>query len=159
SASANLPNGHSASFAPRPPPKSVTLLVPVWGYRFVCQFLEFCLPTLLAPGNMPAIARRLPCRFVALSSESDEALIRSHPAWQRLEEICSAEIRFIDDLITDGNHSATITLAFARAMRESSDLILDTCFILPMPDYLVGDGSLGAIVDRFQNGASGIVAG
>jgi hypothetical protein len=25
--------------------------MPVWGYRFVSQFLEFCLPTLLAPGS------------------------------------------------------------------------------------------------------------
>ena len=29
----------------------VMLLMPVWGYRFPTRFLEFCLPTLLAPNN------------------------------------------------------------------------------------------------------------
>ena len=54
------------SAAARPPLAAVTLLLPVWGYRFVSQFLEFCLPTLLARGNIPAIAAALPCRFVLL---------------------------------------------------------------------------------------------
>ena len=45
----------------RAPPQAVKLLLPVWGYRFVRQFLECCLPTLLAPGNVPALAGTLPC--------------------------------------------------------------------------------------------------
>ena len=69
-----------AGVAPRGPVKTVQVLLPVWGHRFIRQFLEFCLPTLLAPGNMPAIAGALPCRFVLLSSEADEPTIRSHPA-------------------------------------------------------------------------------
>jgi hypothetical protein len=138
---------------------SGALLVPIWGYRFVSQFLEFGLPTLLASGNLPAIARDLPFRVVALSSEGDEPLIRSHPAWRRLERICPAEVQLIDDLITDANHTATITLAFERAMRNYGESITDTCFILWMSDYLVGNGSLAAVVRRLQDGASGVVAG
>ena len=34
------------SGAIRPPARSGALLVPIWGYRFVSQFLEFGLPTL-----------------------------------------------------------------------------------------------------------------
>src|SRR6201986_5214448 len=83
-----------------PPVRAVTVLMPVWGYRFVNQFLEFCLPTLLAPGNLPAVAAMLPCRFVILSREADAPLIRSSPAWRQVEKICDAEIRDIDDLIT-----------------------------------------------------------
>ena len=41
----------------------------------------------------------------------------------------AAEIRRIDDLITDGNHSATITLAFARAVRQTGEAMLDTGLI------------------------------
>src|SRR3984885_13353800 len=88
----------------------VTLLMPIWGYRFVGRFLEFCLPTLLAPNNIPALARALPCRFILLASAADESIIRSHPAWQKLERHCTVEIRPIDDIITHGNHTATITL-------------------------------------------------
>src|ERR1700724_1558176 len=64
--------------APRQPVRAVTVLMPVWGYRFVSQFLEFCLPTLLAPGNLPAVAALLPTRFVLLTREADELLIRSN---------------------------------------------------------------------------------
>jgi hypothetical protein len=139
--------------------KSVTVLMPVWGYRFVSQFLEFSLPTLLAPGNLPAVASMLPCRFVLLSSEADEPLIRANATWRHLEQICATEIQCIDDLITDGNHTATITLAFARAVRQAGDAMLDTCFIFLVSDYLMADGSLRTVVDRFRQGASGVVAG
>jgi hypothetical protein len=151
--------GPEPSASRRTPVRAVTVLMPVWGYRFVSQFLEFCLPTLLAPGNLPAVAAMLPCRLVLLSSEADEPLIRSSRAWREVEKICDAEIRSIDDLITDGNHSATITLAFARAVRETGEAMLDTAFIFLVSDYLVADGSLATVVKRIRDGASGVVAG
>ena len=139
--------------------KQITLLMPVWGYQFIGRFLEFCLPTLLAPNNIPAIARELPCRFVLLSSVADEPIIRSHPAWQKLERHCTCEIRSIDDLITQGNHTATITLAFERVLRQSGDTMHDTCFIFLMSDYLVADGSLKTVLRKVQTGAGAVLAG
>jgi hypothetical protein len=139
--------------------KQITLLMPVWGYQFIGRFLEFCLPTLLAPNNIPAIARAKPCRFVLLSSVADEPIIRSHPAWQKLERHCVCEIRSIDDLITQGNHTATITLAFERALRQSGDAMRDTCFIFLMSDYLVADGSLETVLRKIESGAGAVLAG
>src|ERR1700732_2485965 len=139
--------------------KQITLLMPVWGYQFIGRFLEFCLPTLLAPNNIPAIARELPCRFVLLSSVADEPIIRSHPAWQKLERHCACETRSVDDLITQGNHTATITLAFERALRQSGDAMRDTCFIFLMSDYLVADGSLKTVLETVQKGAAAVLAG
>src|SRR6202043_2552243 len=55
----------------RPSARAVRLLLPVWGYRYVRQFLEFSLPTMLAPGNVPALAGLLPCTFVLLTSSAD----------------------------------------------------------------------------------------
>jgi len=133
--------------------------MPVWGYRFVSRFLEFCLPTLLAPNNIPAIAREKPCRFVLLSSTADEPVIRSHPAWQKLERLCACEIQSIDDLITQGNHTATITLAFERVLRQYGDAMRDTCFIFLMSDYLVADGSLTTVLRTIGTGAGAVLAG
>jgi hypothetical protein len=143
----------------RPQPKGITLLLPVWGYRFVSQFLEFCLPTLLAPGNVPAVAAALPTRFIVLTREDDEELIHSHPTWLALKRVCDAEVEFIDDMITEGNHTTTITLAFARVVRRAHEEKTDTCFVFLMSDYLFADGSLRTVVNHFLNGASGIVAG
>lgn len=137
----------------------ISLLMPVWGYRFVSRFLEFCLPTLLAPNNLPALARELPCSFVLLSDESSIPLIQSHPAWRTLTHICNAEVQPVDDLITQANHTATITLAFERAIRQAGDAALSTCFIFLMSDYIVADGSLQKVLARIKEGATGVLVG
>ena len=90
---------------------------------------------------------------------ADEPIIRSHPAWQKLERHCACEIRSIDDLITQGNHTATITLAFERALRQSGDAMRDTCFIFLMSDYLVADGSLKTVLRKIETGAGAVLAG
>jgi hypothetical protein len=145
--------------AQRPAATSGVLLVPVWGSGHIHQFLEFGLPMLLAPGNLPAVAEALPFRVIALSDEEGEVQLRSHPAWQHLQSVCAADVQPIDDLITDGNHSATLTLALERAIRSFGETLVDTCFILWMSDYLIADGSLVAVMQCFRDGASGVFAG
>jgi len=143
----------------RSPPKAVRVLLPVWGYNYVRQFLEWGLPTLLAPGNVPALAATLPTEFVLLTSADDEPYIREHAAMKRLANICKTEIRAIDHLITDGNYSTTITLAYTEAVRAVGEAMVDTCFFFLVSDYLVADGSLSNALKRVQDGASGVVVG
>jgi len=76
-----------AGVAPRRPVKAVQMLLPVWGHRFIRQFLEFCLPTLLAPGNVPALATTLPCCFVIMTSANDVAA-----ASTRMEEMIGSNV-------------------------------------------------------------------
>ena len=58
---------------------AVRLLLPVWGQRYLRRFFEFSLPTMIAPGNIPALAAALPCTFVFLTSAQDAELIAEHP--------------------------------------------------------------------------------
>jgi hypothetical protein len=143
----------------RPPPKAAQCVLPVWGYKFVRQFLEVGLPTLLAPGNIPALAATLPTRFVVLTKLDDESFIRHHPAFRRLSEVCQAEIRLIDHLITGSNYSTTITLGYTEAVRAAGDDMLDTCFFFLVSDYIVADGSLASVIERMMDGASGVLVG
>ena len=74
------PEGRAANrqvVANRSPPTAIKVLMPVWGLRYTRQFLEFCLPTMLAPGNVPALAQALPCTFVVMTSHEGRA---SHPS-------------------------------------------------------------------------------
>jgi hypothetical protein len=135
------------------------MLVPVWGYGYVRQFLDYSLPTLLAPGNIPAVAEAMPCTFVLLTSANDAEFIVGHPGYRLLSSICSTEIALIDDLITGDNYSTTITLAYERAVRMTGAEMLDTCFFFLISDYLVADGSLRNALTRIAAGASGILAG
>ena len=139
-------------------PQAVRLLLPVWGQRYLRRFFEFSLPTMIAPGNIPALAAALPCTFVFLTSAQDAELIAEHPGYRHLSAICRTEIVPIDDLITGDNHSTTITLAYERAMRAAA-AITDTCFLFLISDYLVADGSFRHVLARIQEGASGVLAG
>jgi SAM-dependent methyltransferase len=159
SAAPVTPAAPSAPQKRRSSPRAVKLLLPVWGYDYVRQFLELGLPTLLAPGNVPALAQALPTEFIILTSLDDEPFIREHLAFKRLDAICPTEIRPIDHLISDGNYSTTITLAYAEAVRAVGEAMLDTCFFFLVSDYIMADGSLANALKRMQDGASAIVVG
>src|SRR5947209_1817048 len=141
------------------PPKAAQCVLPVWGYRFVRPFLEVGLPTLLAPGNVPAVAAALPTRFIILSRIEDEDFIRHHPAFRRLCEMCETEIRLIDHLITGSNYSTTITLGYTEAIRAAGNDMLDTCFFFLVSDYIMADGSLASALERIIDGRSGVLVG
>lgn len=143
----------------RPAPQSVKLLLPVWGYEYVRDFLECSLPTLLSPGNVPAVAAALASEFVLLTGADDQAFIREHPNFKRLAAVCDTRIVAIDHFITDGNYSTTVTLAYAEAVREVGEAMLDTCFFFLVGDYIMADGSLANALKRMQHGASAIVVG
>jgi hypothetical protein len=143
----------------RPPPKSFCILLPVWGDTFITRFLERSLLTLLADGNIPAMANALPTRFVFLTQARDEAIVRAHPVYSRLRLLVSVDFLPIDDLITRGNHSTTITLAYERAVRREGAAMLDTCFVFLVSDYIVADGSLAAVAARMVAGASAVQVG
>lgn len=143
----------------RVPPKAIKVLLPVWGYDFVEQFLNWNLPTLLAPGNLPALASQLPTEFIFLTSHRDREALRQHAAIRRLEQVCRVGFHLIDDLITEGNHSTTVTMAYLRAVRATHDAMLDTCFFFLVSDYVMADGSLARVLERMMNGASAVQAG
>jgi len=150
---------NSSASLPRPPLKAIEILVPLWGRSYIKQFLEFGLPSLLAPGNIPFLAKTLPCTLVFLTSREDAALLREHAACRYLASVCDIEMRFIDDLIALHNYSLAITMAYARTVAESGAQMLDTCFIFLIADYIIADGSLKNVLLRIQAGASAVQAG
>jgi len=148
-----------ASAVRRLGPSAVKLLLPVWGHRFIHQFLTVSLPTLLAPGNIPALVAALPTEMVFLTRRRDEATIRRHRAFDRLASCCAVRFEPIDDLISDGNYSTTITFAYARAVRAAGKAMTDSCFIFLVSDYVMADGSLASVLARIRAGASAVLAG
>lgn len=140
-------------------PRAAKIVLPVWGWNFVSQFLDYGLPSLLAPGNVPAVAAALPTEFLILTGAQDSDFIRDHAAFRRLAAICPTTLRPIDHLITLGNHSTTLTVAYLEAMRSTGEALVDTCFFLLNSDYLMADGSLGNVLARMLDGACAVTTG
>lgn len=141
------------------PVKAVRLLLPVWNEHFIVQFLRISLPTLLSPGNLPALTGQVPCTFVFLTNADGATLLRDHPAIAYLQTFCTVEFDSIDDLITGDNYSTTLTLGYARAVRALGPAMHDTCFFFLISDYIIADGSLANVLARVQSGYNGVLAG
>jgi len=138
---------------------TVGLLVVVWGERYIRQFLELGLRTLLAPGNVPALAADCACTFRILTAAENQGDFTGHPVFQRLSAICRTEFVAIDDLISPGTHSTTVTLAYERGMRRSGTAMTDTYFVYLVADYIMADGSLATLIRHMRDGVSGITSG
>src|SRR5438046_3814630 len=131
----------------RPPPGFIEILLPVWGERYTRDFLDLSLPSLLAPGNLPALAGLGTCTFVLLAPERDANVIQMSSLWPLLLERCSVRVTHIDDLVSSSS-STVLTLAYALAIRTAGEWALDTCFVPLVADYVMADGSLFAVVER-----------
>lgn len=142
----------------RPAPSQIQFLLPVWGARHVQDFLEYGLPSMLAPGNIPALARRTPCSFLLLAPQRDIAVIERSEVWQRLGSFASLDAHPIDGLISQSS-STILTLAYAAAIRQAGAAALDTCFVPLVSDYVFADGALQGAVRPIFNGLSGVLAG
>jgi hypothetical protein len=157
-----VPSGDALSAArgPRPAPRAAQVLLPVWGQSYVQQFLQFGLPSMLSPGNLPAVAAALPCQLVVLTSSEDQASIANSPLMDRVRAAgCDVQMRLLDHLITHTNQSTTITLACTEAVLAAGEEMLETCFFLTTSDYIYATGSLKSVTDRMLSGASAVLVG
>ncbi len=139
--------------------EEVCILLGVWGERFIHDFFQFSLASLLAPGNIPALAKQYKTRFIFLTRALDIEVFENHPAFKKLQEICSVEFINVSDLIVVGNYSTTLTLAYDRAVRSQGEAMLNTYFIFLTSDYIMADGSFEGLMRYMQRGYSGIQAG
>ena len=108
---------------------AVVFLLPVWGERYISQFLDLSLRTLLAPGNIPAVAAECDCTFRILTTAGQEVHFQGHPMFDLLSRHGRVVFTAIDDLVVPGVHSLTVTEAYLRGMRASGPAMTQTYFV------------------------------
>ncbi len=74
-------------------------LCPLWGERYIDQYFELVMPTLLAPGNLPAIAREEKPTFTFLTRTSERKVFRHNSEFKRLCEYANTRFVFIDGIL------------------------------------------------------------
>lgn len=125
----------------------------VWGESYVRTMLDYNLPSLLAAGNLPAIAAAHDVEHVIYTTRADAAVIAADPAHQRLAEVLPVRFEDIDG--DDGiGYGAVI-----RRMNAIHDRILRDCrrrkaiWLFDQPDHVWADGALSYLVKRTAAGA------
>src|SRR5262249_33511352 len=129
-----------------------SIIVPVWGQTHVARFLEWALPTWLSPRNLPELASRGPLELILLTSRKDFQAIQDSGMLVLLRAICEVKLIDIDDLIVGGVPTVTLTLAFTRGVNIALSEGEHRRLIFLNGDFLLSDGSLASIADRFDAG-------
>lgn len=134
------------------------LLTVIWGKRYIEEFSRVSLPSLLAAGNLPSLARMTDLEVVILTSEHSLPAFHREAAFRALEALCPVRFIFIDDLITTGVYGVTLTLAYARGIRDSGAEQTDTWFVFMNSDFVLADGALSTLAGKIEEGHPCIMA-
>jgi hypothetical protein len=131
-------------------PLSFFISTPVWGKNHVRLFLSIGLPSLLAPGNLPSLARGATCKYLIYTRQEDVEILEASAAFRRLEKLLPVEIRPITEEITQPHR--TMSDCHMHTM-ELADAANAAALFLP-PDCVWSDGSLSRLMEIARSGKS-----
>ena len=128
----------------------VRLTTVIWGSDFVDTFLRLTLRSLLAPGNVPALAAFCETGYTIYTTEEDRRLIEAAPLFAKLRQIVDLHIATFTtqeiDASNFGSHSDLWLRGLDLARRNREILF----FIIP--DIVYADGTLTRWARRLQQG-------
>jgi hypothetical protein len=124
----------------------VLLATAVWGSWHIDAYSRVTLPTLLAKGNCPALARVHDCECRIFTTKESEKRLNNVRGLARLREIMPVDVRIIapDDRLTSDAHLT----AWQRAVDDA--IAQDAAIVSVHPDTPWSDGSF-AFMGRALN--------
>jgi hypothetical protein len=131
-------------------------VVVLWGERFRDYFLHYCLPSLLAPGNLPTLATRQRSKFLIATTPADWAVLRSSP-------VVAAASRYVDFEPIDLPPCPPQVSAcdhMSQGHREACDVAFaHKAYVTVLtPDCMLSDGSIARLQELARSGCQLVVA-
>jgi hypothetical protein len=131
----------------------VRLITIAWGERYIHRLLDYALPAVLAPGNLPALCDRFDCELVIVTSEDWFERLCSHPTYQCIFRYCPVELRPIDEFVDRPDaYGMALTFALFRGFEELGAAMLDTYLVFFNADFIMADGSLRSLARKILAG-------
>jgi hypothetical protein len=130
--------------------------VTFWGESFRHFFLDYCLASLMAERNIPAIRPSAGARFLVCTPESDWNAIQDHPMFRLLGEHIAIEwLPFDGPRANEGTMFAMSRAHLAIAQRMHADKALG---IWLYPDTVFSDGAIERIQSLADRGFKAVLA-
>ena len=129
-------------------PKLV-MVTAVWGEWHLRAHFEMNLPTLLAPGNFPALVEFCDIHYIIYTCRRDLRFVKDAPINATLRQLMSLEVRLLDDDDLE-NPIAAHHLAWSKAIEDakrSGSLIL----LMP-PDVAWSENSFQSVGRKLAEG-------
>lgn len=130
--------------------KPFYFIVTFWGKKFGDHFCELILPSLLAPGNIPALNNKSQSRFVIVTTKYD---------WSRLEKrkIFSLLKTYIEPVfieIQNPKDDDNKMLVMSRGHKIASELAFKakSIGVFVTPDLIISDGSMKRVQEIIATG-------
>lgn len=131
------------------------ILTAVWGAWHREVFLSLQLPTLLAPGNLPALHGVVPTIYHIHTSESDKPHFEDHPGIAALRRILPVEITASPDDAFRHPVETHLRIWHDGVARARS---ADAYFMALPADMLWADGAFAHLADRLKAGEIAVYA-
>jgi hypothetical protein len=131
-------------------PRTIDVIVSLWGEHYTTLFLEYSLPSLLSPNNLPALTGR--GRLLIITTPEDAERIAAHPAIAKAKEhvevVCSRQKIESQDPFGQryGIQAHLNKLGLAESLRAGNMSCVNA------GDILFADGYLSALAKRADEG-------
>jgi hypothetical protein len=137
----------------------IRIIVAVWGARYIQRFERYALASMLAPGNLPALARAADVELLVLTARRDIQHFAKLPLVAQAGLHARVTFAAIDDLIVPGSYAVTLTLAFTRGVASAGAAMTSTAFIFWNADFVMSDGTLARVLASIRAGRRVVCAG
>jgi len=124
--------------------KDLYFSLALWGEQYIQTFLDYCLPTQLASGNLPAAVDKMSAVYRIFTPAEDIQYFEGHWAIERLREILPTEIIPVEISASEGIHER-VSEYHKAVVRDARDEARWLVFLTP--DNFWADGSFGHMAD------------
>jgi hypothetical protein len=131
-------------------------IVVLWGERFRGYFLDYCLPSLLSPGNLPALSTRRPSKFLIATTPADWAAIEATPIFGALRRHVLPELIEIPSCPPGRSGCEHMGIGHKRALEMA---FRDAAYATVVtPDCMLSDGSVARLQELAGAGCQLVLA-
>ncbi len=129
------------------------IITMVWGESYLADLVTMSLPSILAPGNLPALVNDFDCEVVIVTEESFFAAIEANAVYQRIFSYCPARLVMCDDLVVSRRmYGHSLTHALHRGFEDLGEEMTEYYLAFFNADFILADGSFRAMGERIKAG-------
>lgn len=131
-----------------------------WGADYTKLFLEYCLPSQLAPNNLPFLVKENQgsIRYWIYTTREDAVAIRQSAAFERLCGMMETKIIYLEEIDTYGKHNrGTMTLCHAHAIDFANQHDYSLIFI--WPDTIFSHNAFATLFNLAKSGKKNVLCG
>jgi hypothetical protein len=133
----------------------VRVIVYAWGKRYVDRLLNYAVPSLLAPGNLPILVKCFDCTLVFVTEKNLFGYVSAHPLIRRVESFCPVRLVSLDDLVGEPwQYGISLAYALFRGFSDLGSAMTETYLLFLNADFILADGCYEHLIPYMKRGDS-----